>query len=71
MCRAGWSRHGPVTELLRRCWSALRRLSGDDAYERYLAHWHEHHGDRGAPVDRAAFFRGEQARKWDGVRRCC
>ena len=25
----------------------------------------------GAPLDRAAFFREEQRRKWDGVRRCC
>ena len=55
-----------------RAWSVLRELSGDDAYERYLAHWRAHHAARGrAPLDRAAFCREEQRRKWDGVRRCC
>lgn len=53
-------------------WSGLRRVSGDDAYERYLAHWHEHHGHEGGePLDRKGFFKAEQARKWNGVRRCC
>lgn len=55
-----------------RAWSVLRELSGDDAYERYLAHWRAHHAAGGqAPLDRAAFCREEQRRKWDGVRRCC
>lgn len=48
----------------------LRRLSGDDAYERYLAHHHRHHGDR-IPLDRKAFYMDEQRRKWSGVKRCC
>ena len=53
-------------------WTALRNLSGDDAYERYLAHRRSHDAcDRGAPLDRAAFFRAEQTRKWEGVKRCC
>jgi uncharacterized short protein YbdD (DUF466 family) len=63
-----------VTELLRRVWSALREASGDDAYERYLAHRRECPDGRhaGTPLlDRAAFFREEQRRKWEGVRRCC
>ena len=64
-----------MTELLRRAWAAVREMSGDDAYERYLAHWHDcaHARDAmaGLPLDRAAFFREEQRRKWDGVRRCC
>ena len=55
---------------LQQCWSALRELSGDDAYERYLAHHAETHPDA-VPLDRAAFFREEQKRKWEGVRRCC
>ena len=28
---------------LQRIWAVLRELTGDDAYERYLAHWHAHH----------------------------
>ena len=51
--------------------NAVRRISGDDAYERYLAHWQAHHGSEGAPLDPKAFFKAEQARKWNGIRRCC
>jgi uncharacterized short protein YbdD (DUF466 family) len=61
-----------VIEILRRAWRLLRELSGDDAYERYLAHWQEaHHGSGVRPLDRAQFFKSQQRRKWDGVRRCC
>jgi uncharacterized short protein YbdD (DUF466 family) len=60
-----------VIELLRRCWAGLRQMSGDDAYERYLQHCREQHDEVGKSLDRAAFYRQEQARKWDGVRRCC
>jgi uncharacterized short protein YbdD (DUF466 family) len=56
---------------LRTAWRMLREMSGDDAYERYLAHWRQHHARDGTPLDRAAFFREEQRRKWEGVRRCC
>lgn len=55
-----------------RLWRVLRRLSGDDAYERYLAHWHkEHAGTGGVPLTRSEFFRAEQERKWSGIKRCC
>ena len=61
-----------MTEALRRVWAVIRELTGDDAYERYLAHWRAHHAqDRSTPLDRAAFCREEQRRKWEGVRRCC
>lgn len=57
---------------LRRAWGHLRELTGDDAYERYLAHWRLHHAaESRAPLDRVAFVREEQRRKWEGVRRCC
>jgi len=57
---------------LQRAWALLREITGDDAYDRYLAHWRACHaaGDS-APLDRAAFCREDQRRKWDGVRRCC
>ncbi|MBU3736066.1 MAG: YbdD/YjiX family protein, partial [Methylobacterium sp.] len=35
----------PLTDLLRLLWRSVRRLSGDDAYERYLAHHAAHHRD--------------------------
>jgi uncharacterized short protein YbdD (DUF466 family) len=55
---------------LRRLWQAVRRLSGDDAYERYLAHHAEHHPEE-APLSREAFFKQWQDNKWKGVKRCC
>lgn len=48
----------------------LRRASGDDAYERYLAHCRQHHPQQPL-LDRRAFYLAEQERKWNGVRRCC
>jgi len=51
-------------------WRALRAATGDDGYERYLAHHRLRHGGD-VPMSRAEFFRAEQRRKWDGIRRCC
>ena len=62
-------------------WQILRRLSGDDAYERYLIH-HEHHhahnhpdlsGHDGyhAPLSKAEFYKQWQDEKWKGIKRCC
>jgi uncharacterized short protein YbdD (DUF466 family) len=57
---------------LQRIWALLREVTGDDAYERYLAHWRaEHAADGERPLDRSSFYREEQRRKWDGIRRCC
>jgi uncharacterized short protein YbdD (DUF466 family) len=59
-------------QFAKKCWLALRAATGDDAYERYLAHWREHHAHQGgAALSRAAFFKQELERKWDGVKRCC
>ena len=56
---------------LRSLWAALRRVTGDDAYERYLEHWRLFHSHESAPLDRTAFHRVETRRRWDGIRRCC
>ncbi len=63
-------------EIARKLWAVVRQVTGDDAYERYLVHCRaQHAADRSAqhaePLDRAAFYREEQRRKWEGVRRCC
>jgi uncharacterized short protein YbdD (DUF466 family) len=51
-------------------WRHLRHATGDDAYERYLAHHAAAHP--GEPVlSRKEFFKREQERKWGGIRRCC
>ncbi len=50
--------------------NAIRQLSGDDAYERYLQHHATAHPGE-LLLTRAEFFKQEQERKWNGVRRCC
>ena len=50
----------------------LRQLSGDDAYERYLAHYAEFHDENAEPLlSREAFFKEWQTNKWKGIKRCC
>lgn len=48
----------------------LRRLSGDDAYERFVAHRSALHPGERLP-SRREFWRSEIDRKWQGVNRCC
>ncbi len=51
-------------------WRAIRQLSGDDAYERYLIHHDQHHAD--SPLlSKREFFKRWQDNKWQGVKRCC
>ncbi|HUX65423.1 MAG TPA: YbdD/YjiX family protein [Sulfuricella sp.] len=51
-------------------WRFIRRASGDDAYECYLRHHAEAHPGESV-LSAKEFFRQEQERKWEGVRRCC
>lgn len=61
-----------TARFFKQCWLGLRAAAGDDAYERYLAHWREHHGQNGRkPLSRKDFFKQETERKWSGVKRCC
>ncbi|MBI5430953.1 MAG: YbdD/YjiX family protein [Nitrosomonadales bacterium] len=55
---------------LRGCWRFVRELSGDDGYERYLAHHAACHIDSVA-LTRREYFRRREGEKWEGVRRCC
>lgn len=68
-CKTSVASATPSDGWLQRFWQGLRQLTGDDAYERYLQHHQSHH--QGEPLSRSQFFRLEQRRKWDGVRRCC
>ncbi len=54
----------------RRFWSGLRSLTGDDAYERYLAHRSAQHPGEPA-LDRAAFYQSELDRRFRQASRCC
>ena len=55
---------------LRRGGRYLRAVSGDDAYERYLAHHAVEHAGQ-PPMSRKDYFIERQRRKWTGVTRCC
>jgi len=72
-----WS---PIKKLFNPVWRSVRQLSGDDAYERYLQHYAEHHvdyrqdgfqGEAEQPLSKEAFFKDWQDKKWTGVKRCC
>jgi uncharacterized short protein YbdD (DUF466 family) len=68
-----WNRLKRFVNLL---WRNIRQLSGDDAYERYLQHYAEHHqygseGRNEPPLSKEAFFKEWQDKKWTGVKRCC
>jgi uncharacterized short protein YbdD (DUF466 family) len=66
-------REGLLKKIWRWCarsFALLRRLSGDDAYECYLAHQQQHHADQ-VILDRRAFYLAETQRKWTGIKRCC
>ena len=54
----------------RRSWRWVRALTGEDAYERYLAHLQSVHPGR-EPMSLSAFYRQREAQKWDGIKRCC
>ena len=59
---------------LARCGGRLRDIvagaSGLATYEQYVAHLRAQHPDV-MPMSRAAFFRAEQAVRWEGISRCC
>ncbi len=57
---------------LKSLWQGIRQLSGDDAYERYLQHFAEHHHATGeTPLSKAEFFKHWQDGLWQGIKRCC
>ena len=55
---------------LKQIWQSLRQVSGDDAYERYLAHHRQAHPGE-APMTQEQYFRKRQDEKWSKVSRCC
>lgn len=67
--------------LFQNIWRNIRRLSGDDAYERYLVQFAEHQqvyieaGELGEAelqvLSKKEFFKQWQDGKWKGIKRCC
>ena len=63
-----------ILKTLKNAWQNIRQLSGEDAYERYLVHYHTFHADKNdaePPLSREAFFKEWQTSKWKGIKRCC
>lgn len=58
------------THGLRSLWAYLRRVSGDDAYERYVAHLRACHPDA-TPLSPREHFRRRHEEKWSRPSRCC
>ena len=59
---------------IRHIWHLIRRLTGDDAYERYLKHHASFHAisvDAPPPLSRQAFFKLRHDDKWKGINSCC
>lgn len=59
-----------MNTLLKPFWNFVRQVSGDDAYERYLAHQRAHHSDT-RPMTRREYFKRRQDEKWNKISRCC
>ena len=55
---------------LKQVWQYLRQVSGDDAYERYLAHHRQTHPGK-VPMTQEQYFKKRQEEKWSKVSRCC
>jgi len=51
-------------------WKLVRALATDDAYERYLVHHAQAHGET-QPIERGEFYLRQQQSKWSGISRCC
>jgi uncharacterized short protein YbdD (DUF466 family) len=50
--------------------SLLRGVTGDDAYEKYLAH-HQRQQTSEAPLSAEAFFRAQMEQRWSCINGCC
>jgi len=50
--------------------SLLRGVTGDDAYEKYLAHMRRT-APREAPLGAREFYQAQLERKWSCVNGCC
>ena len=50
--------------------SLLRGVTGDDAYEKYLAHMQRTEPSR-TPMNEKEFFRAQMEQKWSCINGCC
>ncbi len=59
-----------LKERVIRLWRGIRTATGDDAYDRYLAHHSLEHAGA-TPLTRRAYYDEYQRQKWSGINRCC
>jgi uncharacterized short protein YbdD (DUF466 family) len=59
-----------IKTVMEQLWRGLRTATGDDAYERYLAHHAVEHAGN-TPLSRRAYYDEYQRQKWSGINRCC
>jgi uncharacterized short protein YbdD (DUF466 family) len=50
--------------------SLLRGVTGDDAYEKYLAHMHRTAPEQ-TPMNARDFYRAQLEQKWSCINGCC
>jgi uncharacterized short protein YbdD (DUF466 family) len=60
----------PVRQFLSSGLSLLRGVTGDDAYEKYVAHMRRTQPD-GQPMSAQEFFRAQMEQKWSCISGCC
>jgi uncharacterized short protein YbdD (DUF466 family) len=63
-------RGNPVRQFLSSGLSLLRGVTGDDAYEKYLAHMRANEPGT-TPMSERDFFRAQMEQKWNCINGCC
>ena len=64
------SAHNPVRQFLSSGLSLLRGVTGDDAYEKYVAHLQRAEPSQ-QPMSEKDFFRAQMEQKWSCINGCC
>ncbi|MET0279755.1 MAG: YbdD/YjiX family protein [Steroidobacteraceae bacterium] len=60
----------PVRQFLSSGLSLLRGVTGDDAYEKYVAHMHSREPAT-APMSARDFYKAQMEQKWNCISGCC
>ncbi len=63
-------RSNAVRQFLSSGLSLLRGVTGDDAYEKYLAHMRTN-GPEATPLSEREFFRAQMEQRWNCINGCC
>lgn len=66
----GTAGNRPVRQFLSAGLSLLRGVTGDDAYEKYVAHM-TRTAPGETPLSERAFFQAQMEQKWSCINGCC